>query len=74
MGEILKITTKDKYRTTKTGFSKDSYTLYFSDYKKFGGIKVPTYVEAEWNLPTGDFKYGKFRITQVEFDNAARFK
>lgn len=67
-GEVIKITTRDKYRTTKGGYQKDNFTMYCRDYKKFGSFNVPTYFETEWNLPESNFVYAKINITEIQYD------
>lgn len=66
-GEITKIFTKDRFRTTNAGYVKSGYTARFQDYKEFNGVMIPTYAEVEWNEKDKDFIYGKFSIEKVEF-------
>lgn len=66
-GEIIKIFTKDRYRTTNVGYVKTGFTARFENYKDFNGVKIPTYAEIEWNEKDNDFIYGKFTIENVEF-------
>ena len=67
-GEITKVQTYDKYRTTNVGYTTALFTGYFSNYKEVNGFRVPTSAEAEWNLDNHDFKYGKFSITDIDYD------
>ncbi|MBZ0183931.1 MAG: hypothetical protein K8F60_15855 [Melioribacteraceae bacterium] len=66
-GEIVKVFTKDRYRTTNAGYVKSGFTARFNDYKEFNGIKIPTYAEIEWNEKDKDFMYGKFTVESIEF-------
>jgi hypothetical protein len=65
-GEIIKVFTKDRYRTTNAGYVKSGFTARFNDYKEFNGVKIPTYAEIEWNEKDKDFMYGKFTIDSIE--------
>lgn len=66
---INKIETYDKYRALEDGFLKSLHTVYFSKYALFDdSFLVPTYMEVEWDLPTGSFKYGKFKITEILYE------
>ena len=38
------------------------------DYKDFNGRKVPVYGETIWQMPAGDFVYGKFSLKSVEYN------
>ncbi len=66
---ITKIETYDKYRALEEGYKKSLYTIYLMDYKTFeNSFTVPTYIEVEWDLPSGKFKYGKFTIKQIKYE------
>ena len=66
---IEKIETFDKYRALDNGFQKSRYTVYFSKYAFLSdSFLVPTYMEVEWNLPSGPFKYGKFNIIDIVYE------
>ena len=65
---ISKIETYDKYRALEEGYERSLYTIYLSEYKKLNGFMIPTYIEAEWDLKSGKFKYGKFRIENIEYE------
>jgi hypothetical protein len=64
---IDKVTTQNRYRTTRAGFQQTDYTVHFSEYQNIDGFTIPTYFEVEWNLPDSNFKFGEFRISDVQF-------
>lgn len=66
-GEIVKITTFDRYRSVNKEYCKEKWTGYFKDYKEVEGIRIPTHIEAEWNPGDGDFKYVKINVKKIEF-------
>lgn len=67
--KIYKIDTYDKYRALDDGYEKSLYTVNLSDYKTFeNSFTIPTYIEVEWDLPSGKFKYGKFSIKSVLYE------
>ena len=72
-GLIDKVTT-ERYMTTIAGPKLTGFTGYFSDYKRFGGVLIPAHAEVEWNLDDQDFRYGKFNITEIEFDKLSEFE
>jgi len=66
---IYKIETYDKYRALADGYEKSLYTIYLANYKIFyHSYTVPTYIEVEWDLPVGKFKYGKFKIESISYE------
>ena len=68
-GTIDKITTYDKYRTTKSGYAKTLYTIYYSKYKWYDEkCFIPTHYELEWDLPEGKFRYAKFDIIKINYE------
>ena len=66
---INKIETYDKYRALEEGYKKSLYTIYLSKYRTFEkSFTVPTYIEVEWELNSGKFKYGKFTIERIKYE------
>jgi hypothetical protein len=66
---ISKIETYDKYKSLESGFEKSLYTIYFYDYRTFNNkFKIPYYFETEWTLKSGKFKYGKFTLTNINYE------
>lgn len=66
--KISRIETFDKYRALAQGYEKSLYTIYLSNYKNINGFTVPTYIEVEWDLTSGKFKYGKFNINKIIYE------
>lgn len=66
---LERMETYDKYRALEVGFERSLYTIYYSNYKNFGGkFFVPTQIDAEWELKDGKFKYAEFMITSIEYE------
>ncbi len=38
------------------------------DYKEFDGRNIPSYGEAVWHYPDGEFIYGKFSLLEIEYN------
>lgn len=68
-GEITKITTEDKYRNVNGRYKREHWTGHFKNYQAVSGIKIPTEVEVEWNLPDRDFKYAKVKVVEIQYDH-----
>jgi hypothetical protein len=67
IGEVDRIVTDHKFRDSKSGFEQARFTLECKEYREFDGVMIPTEVDFVWNLDKGDFEYGQFRITDVEY-------
>lgn len=60
--ELIKFTSEDRYYIDSNGsYQKVKWTTPFSDYKEINGLLLPSYGEAIWNLPDGDYSYCKFK-------------
>jgi hypothetical protein len=68
-GQITQFKTK-RYKD-KTAL--ENFTGYYGDYRTVDGMKVPFYLEATWNLETGDLSYAKFKIDRIEYNNPSKF-
>lgn len=44
-----------------------------SEYTEFQGVRVPSVIEASWDLEEGLYTYGRFRVQQMEYDVAGRY-
>ncbi len=42
-------------------------------YREFDGFRVPSEIEAVWELETGEFPYARFRLTALEYNVARRY-
>ncbi|TGL88634.1 hypothetical protein EHQ68_08315 [Leptospira congkakensis] len=69
LGELIKFVSEDRSALQDDGsLRKARWTTPVRDYKEFNGIKLPTYGEAIWNYPEGDYIYGKFFLKTVEYN------
>ncbi len=51
----------------------EDWTGYYKDYREINGMKIPFYMEVEWNLKSGDFSYAKFPIETIEYNNPSKY-
>lgn len=68
-GEITKVTTDDRYRNVNGKKERISWTAHFKNYQEQSGMKIPTEVEAEWNLPKGVFQYAKLKVLELRYND-----
>jgi hypothetical protein len=67
-GQITQFKTK-RYKDK----TLENFTGHCGDYKTVDGVKVPFYLEATWNLESGNFSYAKFRVKKIEYNNPSKF-
>jgi hypothetical protein len=62
--EIVRFFTQDRYLDEH----KQGYTGYYNNYQEMNGIRIPTEVEAQWNLPEGNFSYARFSLGSIVYN------
>lgn len=68
-GELVNFVSDDRGALQDDGtLQKQRWSTPVRDYRDFEGRRVPTYGEAIYHTPTGDFVYGRFRVTRVQWD------
>ena len=68
-GQLVNFVSEDRYAQMKDNSMKRfRWSTPLQDYKEFNGRMLPTYAEAIYSYPDGDFCYGTFRITGVEYN------
>jgi len=63
-GEIIQVETERYMEKGKL----NKWTGKLSDYKDFEGMKIPTHIEAIWNVEEGDFQYVDFYVDTIEYE------
>jgi hypothetical protein len=68
-GELINFVSKDRLALQEDGtLKKERWYTPVIDYQEFNGIKLPSYGEAIWNYPDGDFIYRKFHLKNIEYN------
>lgn len=49
---------------------RQKWVTRLSDYQLRDGIRIPTVLEAAWDLPEGYFPYARFVITEIQYNQA----
>ncbi|TGL13700.1 DUF6544 family protein [Leptospira meyeri] len=74
IGELVAFVSDDRFALQDDGsLRKARWSTPVRDYKEFNGVKVPTYGEAIWNYPEGDYIYGKFFLKNIEYNVKNRY-
>ncbi|QSE99057.1 DUF6920 family protein [Fulvivirga lutea] len=56
-----------RYKGVEEGDEKVEWTVSAVEHQTINDIKVPTKLEAEWNLPTGKWKWLKLQVDSVSY-------
>ena len=71
-GQLINFDSNDRMAVS------DKQTVPFSTpaskYENINGYHLPTYGEAIWHYPDGDFVYGKFNIKSIAYNVAIKDK
>lgn len=68
-GELVNFISNDRYAALESGaMEKTPWSTPLGTYQDFNGHKLPTSAEAIYKFPKGDFCYGKFTLTNVEYN------
>jgi hypothetical protein len=71
VGELVNFISDDRYAVSD--MKQYRFSTPMKEYKLFDGRNVPTYGEAIWHYPEGEFVYGKFHLVSIEY-NATNFE
>lgn len=65
-GQLINFFSNDRYDLDER--KKFLFSTPVRGYKLFNEYKLPSYGEAIWHYPEGDFTYGKFNVLEVNFN------
>ncbi|HLV10789.1 MAG TPA: DUF6544 family protein, partial [Halanaerobiales bacterium] len=66
-GEVINFIAK-RYMEKDGHYELETWSPVMDNYQEVNGIKIPTRGEVIWKLETGDFKWFKFAITDIEYN------
>ncbi len=71
-GELINFISTDRFLSSN-GKTYQSYpwSTPAKNYIEFNGRKVPSYGEAIWHMPEGDYIYGKFNLKSIEYNGGS---
>jgi hypothetical protein len=70
-GLLSNFVSEDRSRSSSDGrtFTRLRFSTPVSDYRDFGGVRLPAYGEAWWHAPDGAFAYGEFRLREAVWND-----
>lgn len=69
VGELTDFVSNDRFFSPdgKT-FKSYPWSTPVRDYRELHGRKIPSYADVVWQTPEGDFTYGKFKLSEIEYN------
>jgi hypothetical protein len=65
-GDLVNFSSEDRYDVSK--MERFPFTTPVKDFREFNGIRLPSFGEAVWHYPEGEFVYGKFHLKAVYYN------
>lgn len=65
-GQLVNFISDDRYDINEK--KQYRFSTPVKDYQLFAGIRAPSYGEAIWHYPEGEFIYGKFILKTIDFN------
>lgn len=67
-GQLINFISDDRYAIEGKSAIQLRFSTPMSNYKNINGFNVPTYGEAIWHYPEGEFVYGKFYLKDIQYN------
>ena len=67
-GQLINFVSDDRYDISGKSPLKLRFSTPMSAYSNIRGFNVPTYGEAIWHYPEGEFVYGKFNLKDIQYN------
>lgn len=67
-GQLINFISDDRYALSGKTMTKLRFSTPVSEYKNFGGYRLPGFGSAIWHYPDGEFEYARFTIQSVEYN------
>jgi hypothetical protein len=69
IGELINFSSDDRFESSDGRIYKNyTWTTPIRNYKVYNNRKVPSYGEAIWRKPEGEFCYGKFNLVEIDYN------
>ena len=70
-GHLTRLTA-DRYREEHSHYRLDPWSAQSGEYEEVEGMRIPTSSEVTWHLPSGDFTWFRFKISEIEYNQSGR--
>ena len=65
-GQLVNFVSNDRYSVSE--MKAYPFSTPVSNYKNINGYQLPSYGEATWHYPDGEFVYGKFEVVDISYN------
>jgi len=63
----------ERYMTDDDGYSLQTRSTPITEYREINGMMLPSKGEAVWHLSSGDFRYIRVEIIDIEYNNPSKY-
>lgn len=68
-GDLVDFLSNDRFLSSDgKAFRNLPWSTPMSDFRDFGGVRLPAHGDATWKDPQGDFVYGRFDLKAIEYN------
>jgi len=68
-GQLVNFISDDRfYSPTGKDYERVRWSTPVSEYREINGMRLPTYGEAIWHFPEGEYSYARVNIIEVEYN------
>lgn len=68
-GQLINFVSDDRfYSPTGKTYQKVRWSTPVKEYKEINGMNLPTYGEAIWHFPEGDYSYARLNIKEIDYN------
>jgi hypothetical protein len=68
-GELVNFVSDDRAQTESNGtLTPRRFSTPVRDYRDFGAVRLMSFGEARWLLPSGEFTYGEFTLLNISYN------
>jgi hypothetical protein len=71
-GQLVNFVSNDRYSVSE--MKAFPFSTPASNYKNINGYQLPSYGEAIWHYPDGEFVYGKFEVVDITYNVADSYR
>ena len=72
MGQLINFVSNDRYSVSE--MKAFPFSTPASNYNNINGYQLPSYGEAIWHYPDGEFVYGKFEVVDITYNVADSYR
>jgi hypothetical protein len=70
-GDLVGFVSRDRYQSDGRTYRQFPWSTPLGDFRDFAGARLPSYGEAHWHEPAGEWTYGQFWLERIAYNESA---